>query len=99
VSVHARRTWWRGSHVVGCDGPRSTVRKQLQLRFPGRTAADHYAVATVRVDLPFPGEARLHRDAHSDRAQVSREVTARPLPDGVWRLDWRLPVRHRPLAP
>ncbi|TDU03855.1 3-(3-hydroxy-phenyl)propionate hydroxylase [Streptomyces sp. 846.5] len=99
VSVHARRTWWRGSHLVGCDGPRSTVRKQLQLRFPGRTAADHYAVATVRVDLPFPGEARLHRDAHSDRAQVSREVTARPLPDGVWRLDWRLPVRQRPLAP
>lgn len=103
VSVHTARTWWRGSHLVGCDGPRSTVRKQLQLRFPGRAAADHYAVATVRVDLPFPGEARLHRDAPNrldDRAGPgSREVTARPLPDGVWRLDWRLSVLQPALTP
>ncbi|MEZ0089676.1 FAD-dependent monooxygenase [Streptacidiphilus sp. EB129] len=102
VSVHAAGTWWRGSHLVGCDGPRSTVRKQARLRFPGRAAADHYTVATVRVDLPFPGEARLHRDAPQlpdRRGGVSREVTARPLPDGVWRLDWRLPVRQPPLTP
>ena len=102
VSVHSGKTWWRGSHLVGCDGPRSTVRKQLQLRFPGRAAADHYAVATVRVDLPFPGEARLHRDAPQpmeSRGTGSREVTARPLPDSVWRLDWRLPVQRPALTP
>ncbi len=108
VSVHTAKTWWRGSHLVGCDGPRSVVRKQLQLRFPGRAAADHYAVATVRVDLPFPGEARLHRDAPQllggrggppAGRSGSREVTARPLPDGVWRFDWRLPVGRPALTP
>ncbi|MHA6763215.1 FAD-dependent monooxygenase [Streptacidiphilus sp. PAMC 29251] len=105
ISVHTAKTWWRGSHLVGCDGPRSVVRKQLQLRFPGRASADHYAVATVRVDLPFPGEARLHRDAplllvgSANGRPGSREVTARPLPDGVWRFDWRLPVGRPALTP
>ncbi|WP_042436439.1 FAD-dependent monooxygenase [Streptacidiphilus albus] len=97
VNVRTERTWWRGSQLVGCDGPRSTVRRQLKIRFPGHAAADHYAVATVRTDLPFPGEARLHRDP--PQTAGSREATARPLPDGVWRLDWRLPVRQPALTP
>lgn len=84
----APATWWHGSHLVGCDGARSTVRRLLGVRFPGRTAVDRYAVATVRTDLPFPGEARLHRDPPW---RGDREVTARPLPDGIWRFDWRLP--------
>ncbi|WP_370071447.1 FAD-dependent monooxygenase [Streptacidiphilus sp. MAP5-3] len=100
VSVHTEQTWLRGSHLVGCDGPRSTVRKRLGLRFPGRAAADHYALATVRADLPFPGEAQLHRDPpRGPGGPGAREVTARPLPDGVWRLDWRLPTRAPALTP
>ncbi|MFJ8045388.1 FAD-dependent monooxygenase [Kitasatospora sp. NPDC096147] len=81
-------TWWRGSHLVGCDGARSAVRKLLRIRFPGRPAVDRHAVATLRVDLPFPGEARLHREPPW---RGDREASARPLPDGLWRLDWRLP--------
>ncbi|WP_380279558.1 FAD-dependent monooxygenase [Kitasatospora purpeofusca] len=80
-------TWWRGSHLVGCDGARSAVRKLLKIRFPGRPAVDRSAVATVRVDLPFT-EPRLHREPPW---RGDREATARPLPHGVWRLDWRLP--------
>ncbi|MFE6870491.1 FAD-dependent monooxygenase [Kitasatospora sp. NPDC057692] len=80
-------TWWRGSHLVGCDGARSAVRKLLKIRFPGRPAVDRSAVATVRVDLPF-AEPRLHREPPW---RGDREATARPLPHGVWRLDWRLP--------
>ncbi|GAB2615489.1 hypothetical protein GCM10027168_54990 [Streptomyces capparidis] len=80
-------TWWRGSHLVGCDGPRSTVRKLLGVRFPGRTAVDRYAVALVRAELPFSGEALLHWSPW----RGEDEVTARPLPEGAWRLDWRLP--------
>ncbi|MFJ5234344.1 FAD-dependent monooxygenase [Kitasatospora sp. NPDC088391] len=79
---------WHGSHLVGCDGARSTVRRLLKVRFPGRPAVDRHAVATVRVDLPFPGEARLHREPPW---RGDREASARPLPDGLWRLDWRLP--------
>ncbi|MFI8993999.1 FAD-dependent monooxygenase [Streptomyces sp. NPDC053542] len=104
VGVHTRGsngTWWRGSYLIGCDGPRSTVRKLLDIRFPGRTAVERHAVAALRTELPWPGEALLHRApprrgaAGTGRAGTiggpAGEVTARPLPDGVWRLDWLLP--------
>ncbi|MFF7731253.1 FAD-dependent monooxygenase [Streptomyces sp. NPDC008001] len=89
VSAHLRGdngSAWRGSYLVGCDGARSTVRKLLGARFPGRTAVERYAVAALRTELPWPGEAVLHRSPPR-----GGEVTARPLPDGVWRLDWPLP--------
>ena len=92
VSVRTRgaqATWWRGSHLVGCDGPRSTVRKQLGVRFPGRTAVERHAVAALRAELPWPGEAVLHRSP--PWRSIDAEVSARPLPHGVWRVDWLLP--------
>ncbi|AZK96881.1 MULTISPECIES: FAD-dependent monooxygenase [Streptomyces] len=92
VTVHTRgpdATWWRGSHVVGCDGARSTVRKLLGIRFPGRTAVERHAVATLRTELPWPDEALLHRQPSWRGA--GDEIAARPLPDDVWRLDWLLP--------
>lgn len=64
VTAHTRGpkgTWWRGSYLVGCDGPRSTVRKLQDIRFPGRTAVERYAVAALRTELPWSGEALLHR--------------------------------------
>ncbi|MEU7554414.1 FAD-dependent monooxygenase [Streptomyces sp. NPDC044571] len=95
ITAHTRGaepTWWRGSHLVGCDGARSTVRKLLGIRFPGRTAVERHAVAALRTELPWPGEALLHRDP-------PRETIARPLPDGVWRLDWLLPGRGDLVTP
>ncbi len=100
VTVHtsgAQETWWRGSYLVGCDGPRSTVRKLLGVRFPGRTAVDRLAVTTVRAELPEPGVALLHRDPPG--APAGQEITARPLPGGLWRLDWLLPVPGRQVTP
>ncbi|MFF4396080.1 FAD-dependent monooxygenase [Streptomyces sp. NPDC001480] len=95
VSAHTRGpsgTWWRGSYLVGCDGPRSTVRKLTDIRFPGRTAVERHAVAALRVELPWPGRALLHRmPPWRTSGPSAAEVTARPLPDGVWRLDWLLP--------
>jgi len=99
VTVHTKgtdATWWRGSYLAGCDGSRSTVRKLLGVRFPGRTAVDRYAVAALRVGLPAPTEALLHLDPPG--AGLGPEVTARPLPDGVWRLDWLLPANGGPLT-
>ncbi|MGW1539974.1 FAD-dependent monooxygenase [Streptomyces sp. NPDC002309] len=85
-------TWWRGSYLVGCDGPRSTVRKLQDIRFPGRTAVERYAVAALRAELPWPGRALLHRTPPwRTSGPSSGEITARPLPDGVWRIDWLLP--------
>ncbi|MFE6287311.1 FAD-dependent monooxygenase [Streptomyces sp. NPDC057877] len=95
VTAHTRGpegTYWRGSYLVGCDGPRSTVRKLQDIRFPGRTAVERHAVAALRTELPWPGQALLHRTPPWRTSGPSGgEVTARPLPDGVWRLDWLLP--------
>lgn len=95
VTAHtrgSRGTWWRGSYLVGCDGPRSTVRKLQDIRFPGRTAVERHAVAALRTELPWPGHALLHRMPQWRMSGPSAgEVTARPLPDGLWRLDWLLP--------
>ncbi|WP_409469287.1 FAD-dependent monooxygenase [Streptomyces sp. HC307] len=95
VSAHTRGpkgTWWRGSYLVGCDGPRSTVRKLQDIRFPGRTAVERYAVAALRAELPWPGRALLHRmPPWRTSGPSGGEITGRPLPDGVWRLDWLLP--------
>jgi 3-(3-hydroxy-phenyl)propionate hydroxylase len=99
VSVHTlgtEETWWRGSFLIGCDGPRSTVRKLLGVRFPGRTAVDRQAVAVLRTELPEPGVALLHRDPPG--APAGQEITARPLPGGLWRLDWLLPPQVRQLT-
>ncbi|MCM9082222.1 FAD-dependent monooxygenase [Streptomyces spororaveus] len=95
ITAHTRgaeTTWWRGSYLVGCDGARSTVRKLLGIRFPGRTAVERHAVAALRTELPWPGEALLHRSP-------PQEVTSRPLRDGVWRLDWLLPPRGELVTP
>ncbi|MEU1123572.1 FAD-dependent monooxygenase [Streptomyces sp. NPDC005899] len=100
ITVHTRgpgSTWWRGSYLVGCDGARSTVRKLLDIRFPGRTAVERHAVAALRAELPWPGEAVLHRSPPWRTGGA--EVTARPLPRGVWRLDWLLPPRGELVTP
>ncbi|MBQ0824929.1 FAD-dependent monooxygenase [Streptomyces tagetis] len=95
VTAHTRGprgTWWRGSFLVGCDGPRSTVRKLQDIRFPGRTAVERYAVAALRAELPWEDEAILHRTPPwRQSGPPAAEVVGRPLPDGVWRLDWLLP--------
>ncbi|MEU1406781.1 FAD-dependent monooxygenase [Streptomyces sp. NPDC005728] len=95
VSAHTRgpkATWWRGSYLVGCDGPRSTVRKLQDIRFPGRTAVERHAVAALRAELPWDGQALLHRmPPWRSSGPPAGEVTARPLPNGAWRLDWLLP--------
>ncbi|MGC9437535.1 FAD-dependent monooxygenase [Streptomyces sp. WG5] len=95
VTAHTRGpsgTWWRGSYLVGCDGPRSTVRKLQDIRFPGRTAVERYAVAALRTELPWTDEALLHRvPPWRTSGPTAGEIVGRPLPEGVWRLDWLLP--------
>ncbi|MEU3146074.1 MULTISPECIES: FAD-dependent monooxygenase [unclassified Streptomyces] len=103
VTAHTRGpegTWWRGSHLVGCDGPRSTVRKLQDIRFPGRTAVERHAVAALRTELPWPQEALLHRmPPWRTSGPFAGEISARPLPDGVWRLDWLMPPGKELVTP
>ncbi|MEW2545482.1 FAD-dependent monooxygenase [Streptomyces sp. NPDC047002] len=100
VTAHIRgpgKAYWRGSYLVGCDGARSTVRKLLGVRFPGRTGVERYAVAALSAELPWPREAVLHRQPPWRTG--GEEVAARPLPRGGWRVDWLLPSRGELVTP
>src|SRR5690606_40713224 len=100
ITAHTRGpagTWWRGSYLVGCDGPRSTVRKLQDIRFPRRTAVERHAVAALRADLPWEDVALLHRLPPLRTSGPSAgEITARPLQDRMGRLDWLLPPGQGP---
>ena len=55
VAVAAERTGERvtvrGDVVIGCDGGRSTVRKLMDIPFPGLTYPEHFLVAGTRFDF------------------------------------------------
>ncbi|MFC7218641.1 FAD-dependent oxidoreductase [Streptomyces polyrhachis] len=88
----AKPVWWRGSYAVGCDGARSAVRKLLAVPFPGRTAVERHAVAAIRTELPWAGgSGEAGGTGGTVLCGAPSEVCARPLPGGVWRLDWLLP--------
>jgi len=76
-----------GSYILACDGARSTLRKLLNLDFPGTTHLDHFLIADVRVDLKAPPEPRFYFDHPTNPGQTT---LIHPQPDGVWRMDWQV---------
>src|SRR5215471_11123609 len=79
----------RGSHLVGADGARSTVRDLLGIGFPGRSFDDQFLICDIRSDLPFPSERRFFFDPSWN---PGRQVLVHQCPDGVWRIDWQVPA-------
>ncbi len=79
----------RGSHLVGADGSRSTVRRLLGIGFPGRSFADRFLICDIRADLPFPSERRFFFDPAWN---PGRQVLVHQCPEGVWRIDWQVPA-------
>ncbi len=76
-----------GRYVLACDGARSSLRKLLDLPFPGVTHLDHFLIADVRVDLQSPPEPRFYFDHPTNPGQT---VLIHPQPDGIWRMDWQV---------
>jgi 2-polyprenyl-6-methoxyphenol hydroxylase-like FAD-dependent oxidoreductase len=79
----------RGSHLVGADGSRSTVRDLLGVGFPGRSFDDQFLICDIRADLPFPSERRFFFDPSWN---PGRQVLVHQCPGGVWRIDWQVPA-------
>jgi 3-(3-hydroxy-phenyl)propionate hydroxylase len=78
-----------GSHLVGADGSRSSVRDLLGIGFPGRSFADQFLICDIRADLPFPNERRFFFDPSWN---PGRQVLVHQCPGGVWRIDWQVPA-------
>ncbi|MCM0677057.1 FAD-dependent monooxygenase [Micromonospora phytophila] len=93
VTVTAGGRCVRGSHLLGADGSRSTVRRLLGVGFPGRSFGDRFLIADIRAELPFPAERRFHFDPEWN---PGRQVLVHPQPDSVWRIDWQVPDDHDP---
>ena len=80
-------------YVLACDGARSSLRKFLDLEFPGRTVNDFFLIADIRADLDFPPEPRFFFDHPTNRGNT---ILIHPQPQGIWRIDWQLGVHVDP---
>ena len=79
----------RFDHLVGTDGAHSSVRHFAGLAFDGYTFDDRFLIADIRAELPFTNERHFHFDPPWN---PGRQVLIHPQPDGIWRIDWQVPV-------
>jgi len=78
----------RSDWVVAADGGRSAIRRLMGLRMEGRSYPGSFVIADIRADLGLPTERLCFFDPAwnpGNNVLVHRE------PDGIWRLDFRLP--------
>ena len=74
-------------YILACDGARSTMRKLLNIDFPGRTFNDYFLIADIKADLDFPHEPRFFFDHPTNPGKT---VLIHPQPEGIWRIDWQI---------
>ena len=74
--------------VVACDGARSALRQQLDLRMQGDAYEGRFVIADIRVDLPFPTERLAFFDPVWNPGNT---VLMHREPQGIWRIDYQLP--------
>jgi 2-polyprenyl-6-methoxyphenol hydroxylase-like FAD-dependent oxidoreductase len=89
VRVSTEDSEFTGTHCLGADGARSTVRELLGLPFEGRSFDDQFLITDIRAKLDFPEPER--RFYFNPPANPARQVLLHPQPDSVWRIDWQVP--------
>ncbi|MEW5872770.1 MAG: FAD-dependent monooxygenase [Chloroflexota bacterium] len=87
VETPAGRIQIEAQYVLACDGAHSSLRKLLNLEFPGATHDDYFLIADIRAALDFPHEPRFFFDHPTNPGQT---ILIHPQPDGVWRIDWQV---------
>lgn len=75
-------------YVLAADGPRSTVRRLLNLAFPGESRAHHFLILDVRMQLETPRERWFWFDPPFN---PGRTALLHPQPDSIYRIDYQLP--------
>jgi 3-(3-hydroxy-phenyl)propionate hydroxylase len=91
VQVHANTgsKSWTGQWdwVIGCDGPRSTVRRQMGLELEGESFESRFVIVDVRLPSGYPAERRAWFDPPSNPGST---VLMHRQPEDVWRLDYQV---------
>ena len=76
------------SHVVACDGSRSTLRELVGQQPQGRTFRDRFLIADVKMSaVDQPAERWFWFDP---RFHPNQSVLLHMQPDNVWRIDFQL---------
>src|ERR1700729_3087273 len=75
------------SHVVACDGARSSLREMVGAEFAGQVFEDQFLIADVKMTAEFPTERWFWFDPpfHQGRSALLHKQ-----PDDVWRIDLQL---------
>lgn len=74
-------------YLIGADGSRSTVRKVFDFATLGHSYNEHFVIADILAELPFPRERRLFFDPPYNRG---RTVLIHPQPDSMWHIDFQI---------
>jgi 3-(3-hydroxy-phenyl)propionate hydroxylase len=77
----------RASHVIACDGARSSLRQMVGAEFSGKVFEDQFLIADVRMTAEFPTERWFWFDPpfHAGRSALLHRQ-----PDDIWRIDLQL---------
>lgn len=79
--------------VVAADGGRSAIRKLMDLRMEGRAYAGNFVIADIQADVRLPTERLCYFDPAWN---PGNNVLVHRQPDGIWRIDFRLPDGESP---
>ena len=77
----------RASHVIACDGARSSLRQMVGAEFSGKVFEDQFLIADVKMTAEFPTERWFWFDPpfHAGRSALLHRQ-----PDDIWRIDLQL---------
>ncbi len=79
--------------LVAADGGRSAVRRELGLKMEGNAYAGNFVIADIKADIDRPTERLCFFDPHWS---PGNNVLVHRQPDGMWRLDYKLPEEEEP---
>jgi len=83
------------SHLVACDGARSSLRRLVGAEFAGQVFEDQFLIADVKMTAEFPTERWFWFDPpfHAGRSALLHRQ-----PDDIWRIDLQLSPDADPVA-
>ncbi|MHB8595396.1 MAG: FAD-dependent monooxygenase [Ktedonobacteraceae bacterium] len=87
VETPQGKRYFSSPYVLAADGPRSTLRRLLNLNFPGESRDHHFLILDVRMQLETPRERWFWFDPPFN---PGRTALLHPQPGSIYRIDYQL---------